>query len=210
MNQIDNFFTPKSVAIIGASSNPQKLSFGIVENLLSYGYQGEVYPINPKSDQILGKPCFASILDVPNQVDLAVIVLPAQHILQVLKDCAHQSIPAVIIISGGFKEIGTAGLTLEKELIQVAAENNIRLIGPNCVGTVDLHSGLNTTFINGLPTKGNIAFISQSGAVCGGAVDYLMDKSIGFSHFVSLGNEADITETDMVEYFGNDPTNVKK
>jgi len=205
MNPIDLFFTPKSVAIIGASSNPNKLSFGILKNLTSYGYQGKVYPINPKAKEILNLTCYPSILDVPEPVDLAVIVLPAHFILQVLKDCAEKGVHAVTIISGGFKEIGGEGISLELELLKVAHENNIRLIGPNCVGTVDLHSGLNTSFINGLPPKGSIAFISQSGAVLGGAVDYLINKGIGFSHFVSLGNEADITETDMIEYFAGDP-----
>jgi len=205
MNPIDLFFTPNSVAIIGASSNPDKLSFGILRNLASYGYQGKVYPINPKAKEILDLTCYPSILDVPETVDLPVIVLPAQYILQVLKDCAEKGIRAVTIISGGFKEIGGEGISLELELLKVAHENNMRIIGPNCVGTVDLHSGLNTSFINGLPPKGSIAFISQSGAVCGGAVDYLIGKGIGFSHFVSLGNEADITETDMIEYFAGDP-----
>ncbi|MCD4753836.1 MAG: acetate--CoA ligase family protein [Anaerolineaceae bacterium] len=205
MNPIDLFFTPKSVAIIGASSNPNKLSFGILKNLTSYGYQGKVYPINPKAKEILNLTCYPSILAVPETVDLAVIVLPAQYILQVLKDCAEKGIRAVTIISGGFKEIGGDGASLELDLLKIARENSMRLIGPNCVGTVDLHSGLNTSFINGLPPKGSIAFISQSGAVLGGAVDYLLNKGIGFSHFVSLGNEADITETDMIEYFAGDP-----
>ncbi|NSW51563.1 MAG: acetate--CoA ligase family protein [Anaerolineae bacterium] len=204
MQPIEQFFKPKGVAVIGASASPDKLSYGILANLLKYGYQGEVYPVNPKTNQILGKACYPSILDVPDPVELAVIVLPARLIPQTINDCGVRGIRAVIVISGGFKEVGEQGSVLEQEVLRNARQHGIRLVGPNCVGIVDLYSGLNTTFINGLPPKGNIAFVSQSGAVCGGAVDYLLDKGMGFSHFISLGNEVDVTETDMIKYLASD------
>lgn len=204
MEKLANFFTPKSVALVGASSNPQKLSYGILENLLQYGYQGEIYPINPKSEEILGLKCYSSISEIPGQVDLAVIAIPTPLIPSVLKECGEKGIQTVTIISGGFKEVGGDGITMEQEILSIAADYQMRLVGPNCVGTVDLYSGLNTTFIKGLPRKGNIAFISQSGAVCGATVDYLLDKGCGFTHFVSLGNEADVTETDMLEFLSQD------
>jgi acetyltransferase len=205
MDTIKNFFKPSVVALIGASSDPGKLSHGILKNLLSYGFQGGVYPVNPKSDSILDLPCYPSIANVPDPVDLAVIILPAPYIAQVIDDCGKRGIRSVIVISGGFKEVGSEGLQREQELLLIAEKWGIRIIGPNCVGTVDLHSGLNTSFIKGLPPKGGIAFISQSGAVCGGAVDYLLDKGLGFSHFISLGNQSDVSETDMVAYLAQDP-----
>jgi len=205
MDTIKNFFKPSGVALIGASSDPGKLSHGILKNLLSYGFQGGVYPVNPKSDSILDLPCYPSIANVPDPVDLAVIILPAPYIAQVIDDCGKRGIRSVIVISGGFKEVGSEGLQREQELLLIAEKWGIRIIGPNCVGTVDLHSGLNTSFIKGLPPKGGIAFISQSGAVCGGAVDYLLDKGLGFSHFISLGNQSDVSETDMVAYLAQDP-----
>lgn len=204
MIEIANFFKPAGTAIIGASANPDKLSYGILKNMLSYGYQGKIYPVNPKNEMILDLPCYPTINEVPDPVDLAVIILPSQYIASVVEDCGKRGIKSAIIISGGFKETGADGLKLENEVLAIAAQYGMRLVGPNCVGTVDLYSGLNCTFINGIPTKGGVAFVSQSGAVIGAATDYLLGKGVGFSYFVSLGNEADITETDMIEYMAED------
>lgn len=199
------FFEPSSVAVIGASANPDKLSYGILKNLSQYGYEGKIFPINPKSAEILGYPCYKSVNDVPEDVDLAVIILPAEMILDVLRACGAKGVKACIIISGGFKELGEEGKKREEQMEIAANEMGIRIIGPNCVGNVNTYSGLNTTFIKGMPTKGGIAFISQSGAVCGGVVDHILNEGIGFSHLISLGNEMDVTETDMIEYLANDP-----
>ncbi len=199
------FFSPAGVAIIGASTNPRKLSYGILENLTAYGYQGGVYPVNPNADEILGLKCYPQVGDVPDPVELAVVVLPASMTPEVLRACGERGIKAVIIISGGFREVGASGARLEKECLQIVKSYQMRLIGPNCVGTVDLHTGLDTTFIKGLPDKGSIGFLSQSGAVLGGVVDYIIDKHVGFSHFASLGNELDVDESDMIAFFGADP-----
>jgi acetyltransferase len=204
-NDLAPFFSPTGVAIIGASTNPKKLSHGILKNLTLYGFEGGIYPVNPGTDEILGLTAYPEIASVPDPVDLAVVVLPAPMTPAVLRDCGQRGIKAVIIISGGFREIGENGLQLEQECYQIAQEYGMRLIGPNCVGTMDLHTGLNTTFIEGVPNTGSIAFISQSGAVCGGVVDYIANKHIGFSHFASLGNELDVDETDMIEFFGEHP-----
>lgn len=198
------FFTPRGVAIIGASATPNKLSYGILRNMTLYGFQGQIAPVNPKADQILGLKCYPDITSVPDPLDLAVIVLPAPAIPATLEACGQRGIRAVIIISGGFKEVGDEGAALEKQILEIAARYQMRLIGPNCVGTLDLYSGLNTTFIQGVPEKGGIGFISQSGAVGGGVVDYIRNKYIGFANFASLGNEADITETDVIEYLRQD------
>lgn len=199
------FFAARGVAVIGASASPTKLSFGIVRNMTLYGYQGQIAPVNPKVDEILGLKCYGEIADVPDPIDLAVVVLPAPAIPQVLDDCGRRGIRAVTIISGGFKEVGEEGAQLEQTCLEIARRYGMRLIGPNCVGTLDLYTGLNTTFIQGVPDKGGIGFVSQSGAVAGGVVDLIREKHIGFSNFSSLGNEADVTETDVIEYLSEDP-----
>lgn len=197
------FFSPSGVAIIGASTNPRKLSHGILKNMTLYGYQGGVYPVNPKADAILGMKAYRDVADVPDPVDLAVVVLPAPMTPDVLHACGERGIKAVVIISGGFREVGGSGIGLEEECYRTAKSYGMRLIGPNCVGTIDLNTGLNTTFIEGIPAVGSIGFLSQSGAVCGGVVDYIVNKHIGFSHFASLGNELDVDESDMIAFFGD-------
>jgi acetyltransferase len=204
VNSLSPFFSPSGVAIIGASSKPNKLSYGIVKNLTLYGYQGGIYPVNPGSQEILGKKCYPDIQHVPDPVDLAVIVLPAGQIAQTLEDCATRGIKAVTVISGGFKELGKEGELLEHQILEIVQAHGMRMVGPNCVGTMSLHTGLNTTFIHGVPDTGGIGFLSQSGAVLGGVVDYVKDKGVGFSHFLSLGNEADVSETDIIDYLGED------
>lgn len=202
------FFDAKGVAILGASTNPKKLSYGILENLLSYGYKGEVYPVNPNATEILGKKAYASIADVPDPVELAVVVLPVTVIMETMKEIGDRGIKAVVIITGGFKELGEEGAKVELAVRELAHSYDMRVVGPNCVGTIDVRTGLDSTFIKGLPPAGPIAFISQSGAICGGVIDLIINSKIGFSHFASLGNEMDVTETDMLEYFAEDQ-NVK-
>ncbi len=204
-NNLSLFFAPRGVALIGASASPNKLSHGILRNMLQYGYQGKIYPVNPRADEILGLPCYADISQVPDPVDLAVIVVPAPATPEIIQACGRRGVRTAVIISGGFKEVGKEGAGLERECVNIASEYGMRLIGPNCVGTMDLNTGLNTTFIQGIPRQGRIAFVSQSGAVAGGVVDYIRNKGVGFSHFASLGNEADVSETDMIEYLGEDP-----
>lgn len=199
------FFAPAGVALIGASDNPSKLSHGILKNMISYGYQGAVYPVNPKAKSILGLTCYPDIRQVPDPVDLAVIIIPAPAVPEALEACGERGIHAAIIISGGFKEVGPEGAALEKICLEIARKHHMRLIGPNCVGTLNLYTGLNTTFIQGVPARGGISFVSQSGAVGGGVIDYLRNKGVGFAAFASLGNEADITETDVIEYLATDP-----
>jgi len=203
-NNLQPFFAPNGVAIIGASSNPKKLSHGILKNMISYGFSGKVYPVNPGCQRILGLNCYSHINEVPDPIDLAVIILPADIIAKSLEDCGKRDIKAVIIISGGFKELGQEGAEKEKELLEIAHKYKMRLIGPNCVGNINLYTGLNTTFIKGMPIKGGIGFVSQSGAVCGAVVDQTLNRGIGFSHFLSLGNEADVNETDVIEFLVDD------
>lgn len=204
-SSLSPFFSPSGVAVIGASSNPQKLSHGILYNLVNSTYTGGVYPVNPGAEELLGRKCYPDISSVPDPVELAVIVLPAPALPDTLEACGKRGLKAAIIISGGFKEVGAEGEKLEQRCLSIARSYGMRLIGPNCVGLMSLHSGLNTTFIHGMPDAGGIGFLSQSGAVCGGVIDFVLGKKVGFSHFLSLGNEADVTETDIIEYLGEDP-----
>lgn len=198
------FFAPRGVAIIGASASPTKLSFGILRNLSLYGFTGQIAPVNPKEAQILGFKSYPDISAVPDPVDLAVIVLPAPLVPGVLEDCGKRGLKAVIVITGGFKEIGPEGAAIEKSLVTIARRYSMRIIGPNCVGTLDMYTGLNTTFIQGQPARGGIGFVSQSGAVVGGVVETIREKFIGFSLIATLGNEADVSETDMIEYLADE------
>ncbi len=199
------FFEPNGVAIIGASTKPNKLSYGILENLVKGGFQGGIYPVNPKGGQILGVTVYANVAAIPDPVDLAIIVLPVEMTLTTLQECADRGIKNAVIITSGFKEVGGAGAALESQVLSFAREHGMRVIGPNCVGVMNMKTGMNATFIKGMPVKGPIAFISQSGAIFGGVVDLIIESKIGFSRFASMGNEMDVSEAEMIEYFGEDP-----
>ncbi|NLB72134.1 MAG: CoA-binding protein [Chloroflexi bacterium] len=198
------FFNAKGVAVLGASTNPKKLSYGILENLLINGYKGEVFPVNPNAVEILGKKAYPTIADVPDPVELAVVVLPVTIIMETMRAIGERGIKTVVIITGGFKELGPEGAEIEKSVKKLARDYGMRVVGPNCVGTMDVRTGLNNTFIKGVPQAGPIAFISQSGAICGGVIDLIINSKIGFSHMASLGNMMDVNETDMLEYFAQD------
>lgn len=199
------FFSPRGVALIGATPNPRKLGYGVWRNLTQFGYQGRVYPVNPKYQQIDDWPCYPDIASLPDPVDLAVIVLPAPVAPATLEACGRRGIGAAIIISGGFKEVGPEGAALEQACVAMGQRYDIRLIGPNCIGTMDLQTGLNTSFVEGVLRPGGIGFVSQSGGVCGGFLAFVEEKHIGFSRFASLGNAADVNETDIIEYLADDP-----
>ena len=206
MSKLKPFFEPSSVAVIGASSNTTKLGYAVLKNLHDGGYtrRGKIYPINPGSDQILGYPAFASVLDVPEPIDLAVIVIPYPHVPAVLRLCGQKGIPAAIIISAGFREAGEEGLERELELIEIAREYNIRLIGPNCLGIIDTFTPLNASFAAGTPPRGPMAFMSQSGALGTAVLDIALSGQLGLSKFVSLGNKADINEIDLLKAWADD------
>ena len=202
---LEVFFTPKGVAVIGASRDESKLNHGIVRNLVEHGYPGPIYPVNPRAEEILGLRCYPTILAVPDPVDLAVIVLPAPLVPQILEACGQRGLKGAVVISSGFREVGSQGAQLEEQLVEIAHRHGMRLIGPNCVGVVDTVTPVDTSFVPAMPLPGQIAFISQSGAICGGIIDWTRGKGVGFSRFVSLGNEADVTETDLLEFLGRDP-----
>ncbi len=202
---LDMFFSPKSVAVIGASKDPSKVGHIALKNIVEGGFEGVIYAINPKETEILGKPCFASIKDVPGEVELGVVVVPAKFVLDVVKECAEKKLKGLIIISAGFKETGKAGADVEKEIGRVAAEAGMRIVGPNCLGLMDTGSKLNASFVGALPPKGNVAFISQSGALCSAVLDWSHSAHIGFSKFVSTGNKVDVSDPDLLQALEEDP-----
>ena len=204
---LEFFFQPASVAVIGASSNPAKLGHAVVKNLVEGGYaqRGTVYPINPGGKEILGLPTFARVMDVPDSIDLAVIVIPYPNVPDALRECGEKGIPAAIVISAGFREAGMEGLERERELIQIAHQFNIRLIGPNCLGVIDTYTPLNASFAAGTPPSGPMAFMSQSGALGTAVLDIALAGRLGLSKFVSLGNKADVSEIDLLQAWEDDP-----
>lgn len=208
---LEFFFNPKSVAVIGASTDPDKLGYAVLENLVKGGYaeQGEVYPINLDAKEILGHQAYPSVKEVPGEIDLAVIVIPYPYVPDVLRECGEKDIPAVVVISAGFREAGMEGLERELELIEIAEEYGIRLIGPNCLGIIDTYTPLNASFSAGTPPKGPMAFMSQSGALGTAILDWAQAGRLGLSKFVSLGNKADVSEIDLLMSWAEDPdTNV--
>ncbi len=202
---LESFFSPQSVAIIGASRDPEKLGYAVLANLVNGGYPGQLYPVNPKADEILGLKAYPSVLDIPAPVELAIIVIPYSLVPAALEQCGQKGVPAVVVISAGFREAGREGLERERELVGIAAKYGMRLIGPNCLGVIDTATPLNASFAAGMPQKGPIAFMSQSGALGTAVLDMAMAGRIGFSRFVSLGNKADVNETDLLEAWADDP-----
>jgi acetyltransferase len=202
---LDPFFNPQGVAVIGASSNPHKLGYGVVRNLIEYHYRGAVYPVNPTAGEILGRTCYATIADVPDPVDLAVIIVPAKFVTGVVNQCGRRGIRHAIVVSGDFGETGAEGRAREETLVQAAAKHEMRIIGPNCIGTIDTHTPINTTFVVGMPQVGDIGFVSQSGAMCAVVIDWARGAGVGFSRIVSLGNQVDVSEAEMLSSLADDP-----
>ena len=204
---LESFFQPVSVAVIGASSSPAKLGYAVVRNLVEGGFaaRGKIYPINLAGGEILGHKAYPSVLDVPGSVDLAVLVIPYPLVPDALRTCGQKGIPAAIVISAGFREAGMEGLERERELIEIAHEYGIRLIGPNCLGVIDTYTPINASFAAGTPPSGPMAFMSQSGALGTAVLDIALAGRLGLSKFVSLGNKADVSEIDLLQAWSDDP-----
>ena len=201
---LEKFFSPKFVAVIGASRDPEKLGYAVLNNILKAGFKGQVYPINPKANEILGLKAYPSVKDVPANIDLVIIVIPSRFVLSALEECGQKKVAAVVIISAGFREAGREGLEQELKLVEVARKYDMRIIGPNCLGVINTNAALNATFAAGMPPGGPIAFMSQSGALGTAVLDMAMAGHIGFSKFVSLGNKADVSEIDLMAAWGDD------
>lgn len=203
--KLDSIFRPTSVAIIGASATPNKVGYILVRNMLKSGFHGKIYPINPQGEQILGLKVYPSVKDVPDEIDLAVVAIPARLIPPVAEECGEKHVKSMIIISAGFKETGKEGAELEAQIAGIAKRHGMRVQGPNCLGAINTHAPLDLSFAAALPKRGSIGFISQSGALGTAILDWIIKKEIGFHSFISLGNKADLDEVDFIEAMAEDP-----
>jgi acetyltransferase len=202
---LDVFFAPKTVAVIGATETAGSVGRTILWNLVTSPFGGTVFPVNPKRPSVLGVKAYPHISEVPEPVDLAVIVTPAVTVPGIIHDCAEQGVRGAIVISAGFKEIGPAGVELERQIMVEARRGNMRIIGPNCLGVMSPLTGLNATFAAAVARPGNVGFISQSGALCTAILDWSLREMVGFSAFLSLGSMLDVGWGDLIYYLGNDP-----
>lgn len=202
------FFRPKGIAVIGVSENKQKIGYQVFEKIIKAGYEGEVYPVNPKlaGENLLGRKGFSSIVDIPSHIDLAVIVIPSEFVLQAIEECGKKGARAIVVISTGFKETGKDGAILEKKLVNECRKYSMRMIGPNVLGIIDTYSKIDASFAPAYPPRGNLAFFSQSGALGCAVLDRISGKDIGISKFISLGNKADITEIEILQMLEEDET----
>ncbi|MEM1525655.1 MAG: acetate--CoA ligase family protein [Ignisphaera sp.] len=203
--ELELLFKPRSVAVVGASREPGKVGHSILKNIIDSGYSGRIYPINPKADSVLGLKAYKSLLEVPDPIDLAVVVVPAPSVPSVIEECGMKGVKFAVVISAGFKEVGGEGIEREKRLVETASKYGVRVVGPNCLGIIDMHTPMNASFGPLIDRKGSIAFVSQSGALLVAILDWSVKTGLGFSKIVSLGNKADLNEAEFLEYLGEDP-----
>ena len=202
---LDSVFSPRNVALIGATETPGSVGRTILWNLISSPFGGTVFPVNPKRAGVLGIKAYPSITDVPEPVDLAVVVTPAPTVPAIIGECVDAGVQSAIIISAGFKETGPAGAELERQIMEHARRGRMRIIGPNCLGVMSPTTGLNATFASGIARRGSVGFISQSGALCTAILDWSLRENVGFSAFVSIGSMLDVDWGDLIYYLGDDP-----
>jgi acetyltransferase len=207
MHSLDPILRPAAIAVIGASRQQHTIGWQILDNLVRQGFQGPVYPVNPKASAIHSIPAYPSIADVPGQVDLAVIVVPKEHVATVARECVAAGVRGLVVISAGFREVGGSGVAREEELLDVVRAGGLRMVGPNCLGVInsDPAVSMNATFAPAIPPTGSVAFVSQSGAMGASILDYAQSMGIGISMFVSSGNKADVSGNDLLEYWRDDP-----
>jgi acetyltransferase len=201
--QMRKLFRPDSVAVVGASTDPAKLGHQIMKNIIDAGFSGPVHPINPKAEEILERPVYPSISDLPEPVDLAVVIVPARFVPGVIEECGQKGVGAAIVITGGFKEAGPSGEALEEELVEAAQRGGVAVVGPNCQGINHPYHGLCASWPL-LTNRGPVALISQSGTVGAALMDWAQMEGLGVSCFVSMGNRCDVDESDLIRYFAQD------
>ncbi len=205
VHKLDHIFKPQRIALVGVSGNPNSVGGTVLRNLISAGFRGVVYPVNPTAEAVLGIHCYPSLRDLPKIPDLAVICTAAIDVPKTVRECGEMGIFGIIIISAGFKEIGEEGRILEEKILEESRKfDQMRIIGPNCLGIINPELNLNATFAGSMPKAGHVAFISQSGALCTSVLDWALEEKIGFSYFVSIGNCLDVTFSDLIDYFGED------
>ena len=202
---LDKIFNPKSVAIIGASDVEGSVGYAIVKNFAQMGFTGKVYFVNIRKPEILGTKTYPTVDQISEPIDLAMIATPAKTVPDVLEECGKAKVKGVIIVSAGFKETGPEGKVLEEKCVELAKKYGIRIIGPNCIGVIRPRNNLNATFLDKMPKQGNIAFLSQSGALGSAILEWAIHENIGFSNFVSVGSMIDVDFGDLIDFFGSDP-----
>ncbi len=207
IKKLDSIFHPRSIAVIGASRQEGSVGHSLLSNLIDSRFQGIVHPVNPKAKGILGIKCYPSVLAIPDDIDLAVVLVPAPIVASILEECGQKKIKGVITISAGFKEIGGKGIELEHRIQDIIRQYDLSLVGPNCLGVINTSpdSSMNATFGTQMPLEGNIGFLSQSGALCVAVLDYAKESNIGFSKFISMGNKAGVNENELLRYLKDDP-----
>ena len=202
---LDVFFRPRNVAVIGATENQLGVGRSLVSNLIQTSFAGSIYPVNPNHSAVLGLRCYPNLREVPEKVDLAVIATPARTVPGIVRECVAAGVEGAVIISAGFRETGDKGAVLEQEILREARAGKMRILGPNCLGIMSPHYGLNATFANSMARPGKLGFISQSGALCTAILDWSQRELVGFSAFVSVGSMLDIGWADLIQYLGDDP-----
>jgi acetate---CoA ligase (ADP-forming) len=204
---LDPIFRPRSIAVVGASRTPGTVGYEIIHNLLQEGFSGAVYPINPNAAAVHSVPAYRSIHDVPGVIDVAIVAVPKERALAVAEQCGERGVRALVVITAGFKEVGPAGAAREQQLLAIAQKYGMRMIGPNCLGVVNTAEDIrmNATFAPIMPPAGPVSFMSQSGAMGVTILDYAAEYGIGINHFVSVGNKADVSGNDLMEYWAQDP-----
>jgi acetyltransferase len=204
-SSLSPFFNPRGVVVVGASTSPEKLGYGTARNLVYSGYTGAIHFVSQKSGELFNRPLYTDLSQVPDPVNLAVLIVPAPATPETLEACGQRGIRAAIVVASGFREDGPEGAALEAQCLEVARKNGIRMVGPNCIGSLDTHLPLDTTFLAPpMPARGPIGFISHSGAFCAAIIDWARNQGFGFSRLISLGNQADVNETDMLPVIAAD------
>ncbi len=207
MDRLDAIFSPRSLAVVGASTTPGKVGHDIFVNILRGGYTGTLYPVNPHARSVASVRSYPTIGDIPDDIDLAMIILPPTPALQAVEDAIAKGIRGIVIVSAGFREVGPEGRRIEDRIVAVCREAGVRVVGPNCLGVINPRGDtrLNASFSARMPEAGNVSFVSQSGALCTAVLDFAADREFGFSKFISIGNKADVDELDLLTYFHRDP-----
>ncbi len=207
MKNINSIMNPESIAVVGATDRPGSVGLAVCFNILSAGYKGVLYPVNPKRRSVLSIKTYPSLTEVPDKVDMAVIIVPAPMVSGIVEEAAAKGVRGLVVITAGFKETGGDGIKMEKALKAQADEHGIRMIGPNCLGVMNTNPEvrMNASFATKMPKRGRIGFISQSGALCTAVLDFADGKNMGFSKFISFGNKADVNEIDLLRYLKDDP-----
>jgi acetyltransferase len=195
---LEKVLAPQSIAVIGASQRENSVGNRVFTNLIEAGYSGELIAVNKKYEELFGKPCVASVKDIGKPVDLAVVVTPADTVPAVIRECGEQGITGAVVISAGFREVGPAGERLEQQLVDYARHYEMRIIGPNCLGIMRPSLGVNATFSHNAATEGNLALVSQSGAICTSILDWALANGVGLSSMISMGAAGDVDFGEVV------------